>query len=268
MGIVIITIPGEAKRAFANSLHRLSGEKVDLVIIQNKKPNHNSFWNRLKRLYKNVGLFALPRELWYAFLIRFDPQATEALGYFRERSGAALPDPHADYLPRVLETYSANSDEVHAALKKLSPKLLVVWGGTVLKPHIIRTASRVINLHMGLCPHYRGAVANQHAVIKKHHARIGATIHYVENRVDCGDILHTIAADLQKPPRELFRELNDLAEASFLEVAHRLYQGEKLPCQRQDSSIGENFLLKNWTPTTRYKLAQQILDWEKSGQPS
>ena len=263
MGIVIITIPGEAKRAFVNSLHKITGENVDLVIIQKSKPNHNSLVSRIKRLYDKVGLKALPQEIWYAILLRLDESARNTLEYFRERSSSSSSE--IDYLPKTMEVLSVNSDEVFETLKELSPDLIVIWGNTIIKPHIIKTAKRAINLHMGLCPYYRGAIANQYAVISRQSARIGVTIHYAEEKVDAGDILATITADTLKTPRELFRELNDRAEKRYLEIAYQLFAGENLPKRPQDTSQGENLMLKHWTPKTRYSLARQIMEWEKTG---
>ncbi|MEX2014010.1 MAG: formyltransferase family protein [Parcubacteria group bacterium] len=263
MGIVIITIPGEAKRAFANSLHKKTGGKVDLVIIQKPKPNHHSLFERLKRLHKAVGWKAMPVEIIYAILLRLDKAAKDTLEYFRERSGSFSDE--AGYLPQTKETLSVNDDEIFAILHKLSPDLIVIWGNTILEPHIIKTARKAINLHMGLCPYYRGAIANQHAVMRREPTRIGATIHYAVEKVDAGDILETILADSSKPPRDLFRELNDKAEKHYLAIASRLFKGEDIHQTPQDESRGHNLLLKEWTPKTRYRLAKQILRWERTG---
>ena len=164
MGIVIITIPGEAKRAFANSLHQLTGENVDLVVIQKPKPNHHSLLERLKRLYNSVGLVALPTEIFYAILLRLNESTRRTLEYFRERSGI-ISSLEPGYIPKTLETISANSEEVYKNLEILSPDLIVIWGNTIIKPHIVKTAKRAINLHMGLFPYYRGAISNHYSVI-------------------------------------------------------------------------------------------------------
>src|SRR3989344_5554433 len=210
MGIVIITIPGEDKKIFANSLHKITGGQVDLVVIQKPRPNHASLIERLKRLYKSVGFWALPREIFYAILLRADESLKTALGYFRERS---VQISESGYLPKILETVSINRDDVYKILKELSPDLMVIWGSAIVRPHIFAT----------------------------------------------------IKANLSKSPRDLFCELNDEAERQYLDIAKRLFFGESLSSQPQDISLGENFLLKHWTPQTRYKLARQILKWERTG---
>jgi len=263
MGIVVITIPGEAQRTFVNSLHTKTSGGVDLVIIHKSRLKHRSLFGRLKDFYTTAGFRNLATELYYAILLRFKARTRETLDYFRERSDPPYPKP--GYLSKTLEVDSINSDEVFETLQSISPDLLVIWGNTIIKPYIINTARRTINLHMGLCPYYQGAVANQHAVISRDLKRIGATIHYAVNKVDAGDIIETIRADGSKSPRELFRDLNDKAEKRYLEIAKKLYQGEKLPQRKQDTSRSQKFLLKNWTRETRYKLARQIQEWEKTG---
>ena len=262
MGIVIITNPGEDKRTFANSLFKKTLGGVDLVIIQRPKLNHNSFLERLKRLYRSVGLWRLPKEIFYAVRLRANTLAKDALGYFRERSPQIS---ESEFLPKILETNSVHDENVLSILKNLSPKLLVIWGSVIVRPEILSTAERAINLHMGFCPHYRGAVANQRAVMLSDFERIGATIHYADRRVDTGEIIERIVADINKPPRELFRDLNDRAEERFLEVATRLFAGETLPSTSQKAQSGDKFLLRDWTPSVRYKTARQILEWERAG---
>jgi methionyl-tRNA formyltransferase len=146
----------------------------------------------------------------------------------------------------------------------MSPKLLVIWGSTIIKPHILNTAKLAINLHMGLCPYYRGAIANQRAVMRGEFDKIGATIHYADAVVDAGGILATVRADASKPPRELFRELNDEALRKFVEVATNLARGKKLVHEEQKGLSGDKFLLKDWTPSVRYRLAKKMLDWERA----
>lgn len=263
MGIVIITIPGEAQRTFANSLYKRSGQQVDLVIIKKPKPNHERALKRLKKLYRNVGFWAMFEELYYAALLRLRKTTRDTLKYFREHNGVHHPEP--GYLAKTLEVDNINSEEVFEILKKLSPELLVIWGNTIVKPHLIRVAKKAINLHMGLCPYYHGAIANQHAVISGELEHVGATIHYAVDEVDIGDILETVTVDTSLPPRDLFRELNDKAKERYLQIALELFGGKNLAQKPQDTSQSQKFMLKNWTPKTRYKLAKRMARWERTG---
>ena len=259
MGIVVITIPGRAKREFVNSLHRATDGRVDLVIIQ--KPRHRGFMQSLARLRRTVGWLNFPKELWYALVLRFDKRIEKALTYFRETS---LSNAEASFLPPVIETDSVNSDDIHRELAARSPDLFVVWGSTILQPRILTTGKQAINLHFGYCPHYRGALANQHAVFSGDRARIGATIHHINGKADAGAILALIPADVSQRPRELFRKLNDEARERYVEIATRLLDGESLPVESQDNHNGNVLLLKQWTPSLRYDVGRKVLEWERS----
>lgn len=261
MSIVVITIPGEERRDFVNSLHEKT-DAVELVIIQKSKDSNKPFLDSIGRLNRAVGFLILPKELFYALLLRFNKPAQKVLEYFRNFGDSGEVD---KYLAKTLEVSSVNSREVLDVLEKIKPKILVVWGNSILKPNILATAEKVLNLHMGLCPYYRGSVANQYALINDEPERLGATIHYVEEGVDTGDVIETLNADVSKKPMELFLELNNKAKETYLEIIKKLHRDENLPRIAQDPSIGKNYMLKDWTPSVRYKLAKKILNWEKRG---
>lgn len=256
MSIVFITVPGDEKRMFANALHKKTGGNVKLVIIQ--KPKRLSLPKRIKRLYDRTGWLNLPREFWYALLLRLDG-AKRVLEYFRKYT---ISGP-TKYVPKYIEVDSVNSDEVYKIIQEISPKLLVIWGNTILDSRILKTANSSINLHMGYCPIYRGALANQNAVLQDDFEHIGATIHYAKEKVDSGDILAILSADLSKPPKEMFRDLNDKVVSLYIEVAKKIYAGEKMPAKSQDISGSKNLFLKHWVPSVRYAVGSKILRLEK-----
>ncbi|KND48688.1 MAG: Formyl transferase domain protein [Parcubacteria bacterium C7867-005] len=256
MSIVFITIPGDIKRHFANTLYEETGGALKVVIVQ--RPKKLSFFMRLKRLFRRVGLLNLPKEFFYGVLLRIN-RARHALEYFRTYS-----DRHVgDHLSEVIEVDSVNDDEVFNILKKISPDLLVIWGSTVLEPRIYTVAKKAINLHMGYCPHYRGALANHTAVLMDDFSNIGATIHYVAEKVDAGEILLSLRGNTDLGPKRMFIDLNDRALSSFVDVSKRLWMGEHVDTRPQDISGSKNLLLKHWTPSVRYKVGRKIIDWEK-----
>jgi hypothetical protein len=257
MGIVVITMPGEAKRAFVNALHRKTGEGVNLVIIQRSTTDAHTMHG--KRL-STIGPLRLPSEFLYSLLLRFRPKMQKTLEYFRASSSVS---PDAGYLPKTLYVDRINSDEVYKTLKDLSPDLMVVWGSKILSPRIIETAKNAINLHMGRCPKYRGTLANQCAVFSDDLEGIGATVHRVAPHVDAGDVYTVVTPDLTLAPLALFTDLNDRAQAACIDIAVRLSKGEKLPTTPQDEKIGRNLLLKDWLPSIRYAVARRMLAWER-----
>ncbi len=258
MSIVIITTKENVKRDFANQLYLATDKGVKLVIItKNKKQN---FFKRLKSLYNNVGFSGFIKEMWYALALRLDRKTKNKLSYFKNYTPKVT---SYRWLPEIVEVDDVNTTEVHDLLAKISSSLLVIWDTTIIKENILKTSDIVINLHMGVCPHYRGAVANQFAMYKDDFANIGSTIHYVDSTVDGGNIIKIIKGNLKKPPLEMFRELNDKSQENFLAIAIDIFSGKKVHSVPQDMTVGENFKLKHWIPSVRYKTARKIAQWEK-----
>jgi methionyl-tRNA formyltransferase len=259
VSIVVITTDDSAKREFVNRLHQQTGEQVKLVLVY-RNPRAK-WWQRFKRRLKTVGWLKLWHEFWFALKLRVSRRTQQALNYFHRAT--VKPELSYHFFPPTKSIVTVNTNEIHKLLRELSPKLIVVWGSPILQPHIIGSAKKVINLHMGYCPHYRGSISNQWAVLDNRWECIGATIHYVEQEVDSGQILSIIPADHSKPPEELFLDLNNRAREQYLEIATRLYNGEDLPGVPQDISLGRKTFIKVWTHERRYRVAKAILDWEQ-----
>ena len=260
MGIVFITIYGDSEKAFANALHKETGRGVDLVLFEKPKPR--KLVGRFRSMLAAARAGTLIREVWYGILLRLRRETGSVIRYFRESSPF---ESSPGYDPETLEVEDINSEETRAILERLSPDLIMVLGGSVLRHPVIQTAKKVVNLHMGLSPHYRGAVANQFAVLRRDAGRIGNTIHYVTNGVDTGDIIARIQADTTKPPGEMFRELNYETRKKYIDIAKRILAGEDVPAQKQDTATGDFFSLSKWTNEARYGVVSHILQWEREG---
>ncbi|MDP2669176.1 MAG: formyltransferase family protein [bacterium] len=256
MPIVVITIEGESKTEFVNSLHAKTGGAVALVVVQKKPPMMPL--ERVRVFFKKNNTI---RAIYFAALLCLNRPLRRKLDYFRLRDKKTSET--NGWVPPVMYVASVNSDAVYKKLSEISPSLIVIWGAGILKKHIIQTAKQTINLHLGLAPYYRGAVGNQFAVFHNDISRIGVTIHHVNHEADMGDIIETILPDTKKPPIELFGALNSKAEERFGDIAARLYNGENLPRTKQDRSLGKTFLLKQWTPEIRYKVGKKISQWGK-----
>ncbi len=260
MGIVIITMAVPSKLAFAANLHQKTNGAVELIIVE--KPKQKSLGDWITRTRKAFARGGLLKEAWYAFLLRLMPQARQTLEYFRE---PAMELDHAKKsMPKIVEVDSVNSPETHELLKKLSPDLLVVWGSKILKPYILETAKKSINLHIGRCPDYKGTLANQYAVFSGDFSSIGATIHYIVPQVDAGDIISIIDPDFSKKPKELFEDLFAKAQSAYADIAARLYAGEEIPGSKQAHSTKKILKLEEWTPQIRYAVAKQMRRWKQA----
>jgi phosphoribosylglycinamide formyltransferase-1 len=105
-----------------------------------------------------------------------------------------------------------------AALRAAGVELVALAGFDRLVTHVLLDAfpQRVINIHPGLLPAFKGLHAQRQAV--EYGVRIaGATVHFVDESVDHGPIIlqGAVAVDPDDGP--------DTVAARILEVEHQLY---------------------------------------------
>jgi methionyl-tRNA formyltransferase len=70
------------------------------------------------------------------------------------------------------------------------PDVVLVFGTGILRDPLLSTfAGRIINIHLGLSPYYRGAGTNFWPLVNREPEYVGATIHYLDAGIDTGPIL-------------------------------------------------------------------------------
>lgn len=90
----------------------------------------------------------------------------------------------------------SNDNEVTDWVLARKPTVLCLFGCSIIKDQLLaRLPSRVINLHLGLSPYYRGAATNFWPLVRGYPECVGATIHLATLDVDAGPVL------LQARPR-------------------------------------------------------------------
>ena len=80
-------------------------------------------------------------------------------------------------------------DEI-AEMAALSPEVVLVFGTGLLRGGILeRFAGRIINLHLGISPYYRGAGTNFWPLVNREPEFVGATVHYLDAGIDTGPMI-------------------------------------------------------------------------------
>jgi methionyl-tRNA formyltransferase len=70
------------------------------------------------------------------------------------------------------------------------PDVVLVFGTGILRePLLSEFEGRIINIHLGLSPYYRGAGTNFWPLVNREPEYVGATIHYLDAGIDTGAIL-------------------------------------------------------------------------------
>jgi methionyl-tRNA formyltransferase len=83
-----------------------------------------------------------------------------------------------------------NSARTAAGLEEAAPDVVVVYGTNLIRePLLSRWAGRMVNLHLGLSPYYRGTGTNFYPLLNEEPEYVGATIHLIDPGIDSGPIL-------------------------------------------------------------------------------
>lgn len=83
------------------------------------------------------------------------------------------------------------------AMRRLQPDVVLVFGTGLLAQSLIDAFDgRIINIHLGLSPYYRGAGTNFWPLVNGEPEYCGATIHGLDAGVDSGPILAHVRPDL------------------------------------------------------------------------
>jgi methionyl-tRNA formyltransferase len=100
-------------------------------------------------------------------------------------------------LDRAVPAGSINDHAEIERMADLHPDIVLVFGTGLLRADIIaRFGGRIINLHLGLSPYYRGSGTNFWPLVNREPEAVGATIHYLDPGIDTGPILAHVRPDI------------------------------------------------------------------------
>ena len=145
-----------------------------------------------------------------------------------------------------IELNELNSQKMINKVRNFKPDLVLCYGITLIQKKLLSTLpNKTINIHSGLTQKFRGYASNFWACYMLEPNNVGATIHYVIEKADSGNILHQVRADLRKN-----YNLHDLSSVSILKIGNIINQiisillikspkGQKL-------TSGKSFLLKDF----------------------
>ena len=154
-----------------------------------------------------------------------------------------------EILQRRIPHGNINSWEVNEAIDKITPDLIVLFGTSIIKEALLgKYSGKIINLHLGLSPYYKGSATNLFPYYHNEPECVGATIHLATAKVDQGSILHQL-----RPNIEVNDDLHCIGNKTILkagEILPKLLEsysnGKILPITQ--TSAGRICRIKDLTP--------------------
>jgi methionyl-tRNA formyltransferase len=114
---------------------------------------------------------------------------------------------------------AACSDPAEVALMTAArPDVVLVFGTGILRePLLSAFHGRIINIHLGLSPYYRGSGTNFWPLVNREPEYVGATIHYLDAGIDTGPIISHARPSIERGDGP-----HDLGNKTIVAAGHAL----------------------------------------------
>lgn len=125
----------------------------------------------------------------------FDERGRQEHLYFGHDADRRLDTPGCRV--RDLDAGSLNSRATADWLLAAGADWVLVYGTSLIKaPLLDGFAGRMMNLHLGLSPYYRGTATNFYPLVNDEPEFVGATVHLIDRGIDSGPILRHARPDI------------------------------------------------------------------------
>ncbi len=144
---------------------------------------------------------------------------------------------------QILHTKDANSDQVYEALKGEKSAYVIYsgYGGCILKQRLFMLGKKIIHVHAGLLPEYRGSTTVYYSILKDR--CVGATGIFMNEKIDEGDIILEKSFDLPEADVDIDYVYEPWARGQVLaEIVKRYIEDGRLEGVRQKSG-GETYFI-------------------------
>ena len=212
--------------------NRLSSQgAIDAVVVERGSRARR---RKLRRTFREAHWWQIPSR----FLDLF---AVALYGKLAERSlkeGLAVPEGAAAFpvgIP-VHEVEDGNDPDCLDILRRLEPEVLLVFGTSILKPHVLEVPGQyALNIHGGIVPAYRNVHSDFWALYRDDREKVGISVIHLDPGIDSGDVALQRTVSVE-PGESIFSVKVKLARlaADLASEALELARGGSLPRQPQD----------------------------------
>ena len=207
-----------------------------LLILTSTFQRHNYLVNRAAGGFELAGVwqeeksfepmrYAADAEDEETIRRHFDARDASEAEWFAGDRDARCPQATAH---RRIPPGAINDTAQIAAMAETRPDVVLVFGTGILKAPLIDAFSgRILNLHLGLSPYYRGAGTNFWPLVNREPEYVGATIHFLDAGIDTGPIVAHARPDMRSGdgPHDIGNRTIVAAVDVLLRAAARFAEG-------------------------------------------
>ena len=175
-----------------------------LVITGNKLP-HKYFLNQLSSQLTLSAVFIENVQYPDPFFNSDEERKTwDEFFLIRQKTEKSLLQIYENSFPQKnqkifnIEKGCLNSDKTLQLIQKINPTKIIIFGTNLLSSKYLKLyQDRILNLHIGLSQYYRGSSCNFWPIYDLKPQFLGATVHFLGEGIDDGNIVtqNTIALD-------------------------------------------------------------------------
>ncbi len=172
---------------FTNMIyHALKKSYPNIEVILEKPVSKGKL---IRGRIKKIGLFKVLGQLIfqvgiYPFLKSKSESRIKAILHKAGLSSEPIP------LKLVQKIGSANDKKSIELIKNKAPDLIIINGTRILSKEFVQTfQGRIMNIHAGITPAYRGVHGAYWALVNNDLENCGTTVHFVDAGIDTGNIL-------------------------------------------------------------------------------
>lgn len=138
---------------------------------------------------------------------------------------------------------------------------LIIYGTNLIKePLLSRFSGRMVNMHLGLSPYYRGTATNFYPLLNEEPQYVGATIHLINAGIDSGPILAHARPEITEDdlPHTIGCKAIQAGIDKLIEVLPQWDQGLRKPIPQWKVPNARLYLRKDYQPQHTVELYEKI----------
>ena len=241
----------------------------NLLAITGDRLPHKYFVNQLSSHFKLSAIFIekiqypdpsfnsnKEREAWSDFFLNRQKTEESLLGFSntnRAQNNLKIFN---------IEKGCLNSNKTLYLIHKFNPSLIVIFGTSLLgSKYLDLYPNRILNLHLGLSQYYRGSSCNFWPIFTLMPELLGATVHFINKRIDDGNIVTQNTIDLDKNDSEFILMTKPIILGTKLMVEAIKQTNADVAMNKKTQNNGKLYQIKDFSP----KAVMKVKDLVDSG---
>jgi hypothetical protein len=179
---------------------------MKITVFTSNQPRHIKLVEKLSKISSELYIISEVTTVFPGIKSDFYSNSTIMKEYFlKVRDAERSVFGNLQFFPKnckllILKSGDLNLIENEVMKEAMSSDIFIVFGSSYIKGDLCKELIRkkAINIHMGVSPYYRGSSCNFWAIYDKNPEMVGATIHFLSEGLDSGDILFNVFPKSEK----------------------------------------------------------------------